>query len=447
MVAQISNQTTRTSPQNVQQAISKHMLVDVVPLIVDLERSKGNRIFCSKSSKYYLDCFGYIASNPIGHNHPLMFDKGFEEKLLRGSRAKPSNADFYTREMADFVETFARVALSKDFSKLFFIEGGALAVENGMKTAFDWKVRKNIEAGRSHELGTRILHFSQAFHGRTGYTLSVTNTADRRKTRYFPKFDWPRVLNPKASFPLDKAALAKVLDLEKRAEAQIRIAFQAHEHDIAGILIEPIQGEGGDNHFRPEFHQTLRSLADEYDALLIYDEVQSGLGLTGKMWAYQHYGMVPDILCFGKKTQVCGIMVGERVLSVKNNVFEEASRINSTWGGSLSDMVRSERYLEIIEQEKLVENAKEVGDYLLTQLQSLVTEFPTIFSNARGKGLMAAIDAENPTSRDRLFLECFKRDTLILKCGRRSLRLRPSLTFAKTEVDELMAVMRESAKA
>lgn len=423
------------------------MLVDVVPLIVDLQRSKGNQLYCSKANKFYLDCFGYIASNPIGHNHPMMFEKAFEEKLLGASRAKPSNADFYTAEMADFVDTFSKFALPKEFSRLFFIEGGALAVENGMKTAFDWKVRKNIAQGRSSELGTRILHFSQAFHGRSGYTLSVTNTADRRKIKYFPKFDWPRVLNPKMSFPFEGDAATKTIDLERRSEEQIRKAFQTYEHDIAAILIEPIQGEGGDNHFRAEFHQKLRALADEFDALLIYDEVQSGLGLTGKMWAYQHYGMVPDIVCFGKKTQVCGIMVGERVLSVKDNVFQEASRINSTWGGGLSDMVRSERYLEIIESEKLVENAAKVGDHLLVQLQKLSSEFPTLYSNPRGKGLMAAIDVATPEHRDKLFVECFKRDTLILKCGRRSLRFRPSLSFSTQEADQLVSILRIAAKS
>lgn len=429
------------------ESIDRYLLVDVIPVVVDLDKSQGNRIFDGATGRSYLDCISYIASNPIGHNHPLMHDQAFEEKLLRAAREKPSNSDFYTVEMAEFVDTFARVALPPEFKHLFFIEGGALAVENAVKTAFDWKIRKNLVSGKSGELGTRIIHFRQAFHGRSGYTLSLTNTADPRKTKFFPKFDWPRVVNPKASFPLEGENLKQVVSLEKDAEAEMRGAFRMYPDDIAAIIIEPIQGEGGDNHFRPEFHLLLRQLADEFEVLLIYDEVQTGLGLTGKMWAYQNYGIVPDIVCFGKKTQVCGIMAGARVDEVDRNVFVEPSRLNSTWGGSLADMVRSERYLEVIEQEKLVNNAAEVGDYLLQLLKDLCKTHVGRFSNARGKGLMCAIDAASPAKRDALFSECFAQGVLLLKCGPQSLRFRPSLTFSKDEVDQLIAVLDQAVGA
>ena len=128
--------------------------------------------------------------------------------------------------------------------------------------------------------------------------------------------------------------------------------------DIAALIIEPIQGEGGDNHFRKEFFHTLRRLCDEYDMMFILDEVQTGVGLTGKMWAYQHFDFEPDILAFGKKTQVCGIMVSNRVDEVKDNVFKVSSRLNSTWGGNLVDMVRCQKYLEVIKEENLVKNCR-----------------------------------------------------------------------------------------
>ncbi|MCL4140535.1 UNVERIFIED_CONTAM: hypothetical protein GTU68_031402, partial [Idotea baltica] len=426
--------------QKVIEEAGKHLLVDVVPIIVDLDKSKGNRLVDARDGKSWLDCFSYIASNTLGFNHPGMFDAAFEERLLRTARSKPANSDFYTKELAEFVATFSKHALPDSMKYLFFIEGGALAVENAMKVAFDWKVRKNIAAGRSAQLGTKILHFKEAFHGRTGYTLSVTNTADQRKIKYFPKFDWPRVENPKVTHPLEGSSLDDVVTAEQRSIAEIEQAFATHKDDIAAILIEPIQGEGGDNHFRPEFHQKLRELADQHEALLIYDEVQSGFGLTGKMWAFEHYGMTPDIVSFGKKAQVCGIMASARVDEVENHVFSEPSRINSTWGGGLVDMVRVQRYLEIMEEESLVDNAAVVGDYLQGKLSILAENFPSLLSNPRGKGLMCAIDLKTTEQRDEVFKQMFLEGVLVLKAGLTTIRLRPSLTFSKSEVDEFHAV-------
>jgi L-lysine 6-transaminase len=145
-----------------------------------------------------------------------------------------------------------------------------------------------------------VIHFRQAFHGRSGYTLSLTNTADPRKTDHFPTFDWPRIDNPRIVFPLERH-LAEVEAAEARAVAQIEEAVARHGHDIACLIVEPIQAEGGDNHFRPEFLRALRRLADRHDFLLIFDEVQTGLGMTGSMWAWQQLGVEPDLFAFGKK--------------------------------------------------------------------------------------------------------------------------------------------------
>ena len=433
----------KIQPSKVIESISKHMLVDVVPIIADLEKSFANELIDAVNGKSYLDCFSYIASNPIGHNHPGLNDDSFKEKLLRASMVKPSNSDFYSVELAEFVDAFATIAKPDEFKYLFFVEGGALAVENALKTAFDWKVRKNLSKGSKAEVGSKIIHFKQAFHGRSGYTLSLTNTADPKKIKYFPKFEWPRVTNPKVHFPLEES-LEEVIKLEKQAEREIMEVISSQGGDIAAIIIEPIQGEGGDNHFRPEFHQLLRKITTENELLLIYDEVQSGLGLTGKMWAHQHYGITPDIVCFGKKTQVCGIMVTDRVDEVENNVFKEASRINSTWGGGLSDMVRAQKYLEIIRDENLVDNAAKVGSYLLERLQNLDALKSGKVSNPRGKGLMCAIDAKNPEHRDEIFLNCFNSGLLLLKCGTKTLRLRPSLTFTNDNVDKFIDILEGS---
>ncbi len=433
-------------PEAANEIISQVMLPDVSPVIVDLEKSSGNQIYDSKGKRFYLDCFSYVASNPIGHNHPGMFEAEFEKKLLRAARNKPSSSDFHTIEMAEFVETFQRLAMKNDFQHLFLIEGGANAVENALKTAFDWKVRLNQARGIKEEKGTKIIHFEQAFHGRGGYTLSLTNTADPRKTKFFPKFEWPRIINPKIHFPQDEKSKKETLELEEKAYSQIETAFEENPNDIAAIIIETIQGEGGDNQFRKEFHQNLRKIADEKAVMLIYDEVQCGVGLTGKMWAYEHYGMIPDIVCFGKKTQVCGIMVGRKVEQVENHVFKEASRINSTWGGNLVDMVRSQRYLEIIEAENLIENARIVGDYFKTKLINLCEKYPRLYDNPRGLGLMCAIDVESVEKRDQIYKAIFENGAIILKCGINSLRFRPALNFSTKEVDQLLEIIEKVSR-
>ena len=431
----------RIEPQHVIPTLSKHMLIDGFEIIVDLEKSRGSYIYDARDGEKYLDFFTFFATLPIGLNHPKMLSPEFKDKLLTAATNKPSNSDFYTVEMAEFVDTYARVAMPESLPHLFLISGGALAVENALKTAFDWKVRMNFQKGYTKELGSQVIHFQQAFHGRTGYTLSLTNTTDPRKTQYFPKFNWPRVLNPKIEFPLNEENLRKVEKAERTSIQQIKRAIMDFEDDIAAIIIEPIQGEGGDNHFRAEFFKELRTIANENDMLLIFDEVQSGLGISGKMWAYQHFGVEPDIVAFGKKTQVCGIMAGRKIDSVEDNVFMESSRINSTWGANLVDMVRSQRYLEIIEEENLVDNAAKVGNYFQDKLLNLEEKYSKIMSNVRGKGLFIAFDLPADFIRDQFMREARKNRMLVLKCGKRSIRFRPSLNITRQIVDDAINIV------
>lgn len=436
----------RIPPDRVKETIARHMPLSDFGIVVDLAKSRGRRIVDAATGRTYLDFFSFYASSPLGLNHPGMREPAFAEKLLRTAVTKPSNPDIYTVEMAEFVETLYQVAAPEGFAHLFLVESGTLAVENAMKTAFDWKVRRNLAAGKG-EKGTRILHFREAFHGRSGYCLSVTNTADPRKTQYFPKFDWPRVTTPKMAFPCEGPALEATIAREREAETQIRAAFQAHPDDIAAILIEPIQSEGGDNHFRPEFLATLRRLADAHDALLIFDEVQTGIGITGTMWSFQQLGTVPDLLVFGKKVQVCGFLAGPRVDQVPNNVFVERSRISSTWGGNLTDMVRATRFLEIIREEGLVENARKTGAHLLVRLHELQAAFPARIANVRGRGLLCAMDLPSPTAREALRKTLYDAGLLILACGDKGLRFRPPLDVTPAEIDEGIALIRKALAA
>jgi L-lysine 6-transaminase len=360
---------------------------------------------------------------------------------------KPANSDIYTGLYAEFVETFSRLAIPATHADhLFFIEGGALAVENTLKTAFDWKVRRNMARGLGPVGGTQVLHFRNAFHGRSGYTLSLTNTADPRKTQYYPTFPWPRLSCPALRFPVTPEVVREVERAEAAVEQEIRSACTAFPGDIAALIIEPIQGEGGDNHFRPEFFQRLRRLADELEFLLIFDEVQTGVGLTGSMWAWQQTGVEPDLFAFGKKTQVCGFASTHRIDDV-DNVFKVSSRINSTWGGNLVDMVRCARYLEIIEEEDLITNARTVGAHLLAGLQAMAAEFPGVVSNVRGRGLFLAFDLPDKATRDRTLAACLEQGLIGLASGASAIRFRPSLALSADEADEGVGKLRRALAA
>lgn len=427
------------SADRVHETLGRHLLVDGYPLVIDLERSRGSWILDRATQRQYLDFFSFFASNPIGFNHPGMCDPAVQERLARVATTKVANSDIYSLHLAEFVDTLSRTAAPPELPHYFFIDGGALAVENGMKVAFDWKVRKNLAAGRFRpqgpELGTQILHFEGAFHGRSGYTLSVTNT-DPVKTKYFPKFPWPRIASPHIRFPLDEAEQERVADAERRAIAAIELAFEQHAHDIAGILIEPIQCEGGDRHFRPEFLRELRRIADDREALLLFDEVQTGVGATGQWWAFQRAGVMPDVVCFAKKMQVGGIMASRRVDEVPDNVFSESSRINSTWGASLVDMVRATRILEIIEEERLLENAAQRGRQMLEGLERLTAKYEHLVTNARGAGLLCAVDLTSRELRDAVLDQAFEGGMMLLACGSRSVRFRPALNVSEEDIDE-----------
>ena len=418
--------------------LQENILVDGFHVVVDLEQSHGSTIVDALEGKEYLDCYSYFATQPLGHNHPGMQDPAFQATLLRAALANPANSDMYSREYAAFVATFRRLAVPSPFRYLFFIAGGALAVENAMKAAFDWKAQRNRAKGAGGG-ADKILHFAQAFHGRSGYTLSVTNT-EPEKTRDFPQFAWPRIGNPKLSFPVDETAIAAA---EQRAAFEIEAAFAQDPRGIAAILIEPIQGEGGDNHFRPEFLRRLRALADRHEALLIFDEVQTGLGATGTMWAFEQLGVVPDLLVFGKKTQVCGIMSTTRIDSAEKNVFHLSSRINSTWGGSLVDMVRCARSLQIMEAERLVENAARTGRLFLEGLRELERRVPAV-TNARGRGLMLAFDLPDKEARNAARQRFWDAGLATLACGPRGIRFRPPLVFGPPEVERALGILKST---
>lgn len=427
----------------VKETLGRHILADGFDFVMDYEKSHGSWIVDRLTGKEYLDMFSMFASAAVGYNHPYIVEKA--SWLGKMAVYKPTLSDVYLQEYADFMEVFERVAIPKELEYCFFIEGGALAVENALKAAFDWKTRKNWQKDINIE-GSVAIHFKQAFHGRSGYTLCLTNTSDPRKYQYFPKFEWPRIINPKINFPITEEGTQETIKNEQLALLHIQEAILSNPNQVSCIILEPIQAEGGDNHFRDEFFVSLRKICDDNDILLIFDEVQTGIAMTGTMWAFQQSVINPDIIVFGKKTQVCGILANkEKMNEVEHHVFTESSRINSTFGGNFIDLLRFQLVLEIIEQENLVEHSKVAGQFLLDGLKKLEEKFPQDVFASRGKGLMCAFDLKDGETRNWLQGKLYEEGIIILTCGDKSLRFRPHLNVKNEElqlvlnkIDELL---------
>ena len=418
--------------------IGQHMLADGMSPVIDLEKSHGSWLVDGSTGKEYLDLFSMYASMSIGYNHPYVLEN--KDRLMRASINKPANSDIYSPEMATFVETVSRVSQPDYMPYAFYIEGGALAVENALKAAFDWKARKNLSMGKDLPKNL-VIHLKDCFHGRTGYTMSLTDSPDPRKVQYFPKFDWPRITNPSMIFPMDEENTRKVEELEKKSIEELKSILHDNADNVACLILEPIQGEGGDNHFRTEYLSILKQLSLDNDFLLIFDEVQTGVGITGKMWAHEHFNIEPDLMSFGKKTQCCGMFAGNRLNEVNDHVFKESSRINSTFGGNLVDMVRFTIYLELIEQEDLVQAASVNGEHLLSKLLDLQDKNSDMVTNARGRGLFCAYDLPTTEKRDRLITIMEDLGVIVLGCGHRSIRFRPHLNIKKEEIDIAISMM------
>jgi L-lysine 6-transaminase len=445
LLSQYDRGVASIAPSDVHGVLARHILADGYDLVFDFERSHGAWLHDSRNGREYLDFCSFYASNPIGYNHPGMKDPDFLKVLHRVAQLKPALSDLYSVEYAWFVEVFGRLAMPAHLRYAFFIEGGTLGVENALKVAFDWKVRRNRARGIPGDKGQQVIHFRQAFHGRSGYALSLTNT-DPAKTDLFPKFAWPRVSNPGLRFPVTPEVERDVAAAEEQALDEVERAFAANPDDVAAIIIEPVQAEGGDIHFRGEFLRALQAKAREHEAFFVLDEVQTGVGITGKMWAHEHFGLEPDALAFGKKMQVCGCLVGPRVDEEPQNVFKVSSRINSTWGGGLTDMVRGARFLEVMHEDRLLDNARVVGERLLAGLCEMQRELGGLMSGARGRGLMIAFDLPSPELRSRAQDRMLANGLLLLGCGARSIRFRPPLNLSPAEADEALSIVRKSLK-
>ena len=443
------------APKDVFSTIEKLLLRDGFDIVIDMENSKGSHVIDSVTGTDWLDFYTFFASAPFGMNHPKLDNEEFKEKIFRAAINKVANSDIYTQEMADFVKTFGEVAVPEGYNHVFFIDlrharrrehlqgrdglEGAEAHPEGQNHA-----RRGLRRTQGHEDNAlqRGLPRTQRLHA-----LRHEHNDPNKHQRYAKFTEWPRIINPKITFPLEEH-LGEVEWLEANTRSSVKNALMNDPDGIAAVIIETIQGEGGDNHFRTEFFKQLRQICDENEMLLIFDEVQCGMGITGKMWAWEHHAPVkPDLFSFGKKAQICGVIAGPRIDEVENNCFKVSSRLNSTWGGTVVDMVRSQRYLEIYRDEKILDYVSNVaGPALYNGLKELEAEFPKYIRNVRGKGLMCAYDICSEELRNKFLKACQANHMLILGCGANTVRFRPALNVPLEDIKLGIEISRKAAR-
>ncbi len=373
---------------------------------IDFEKSHDSYIYDKNTNRYFLDFFGFFSSLPLGYNHQIFKEKKFIDAINRIGNIKVANNAVETDEGIQFFERFSRYTGMHIFKYFHFCCTGALAVESALKVAIDYKKSKK----------PIIISFKGGFHGINCWGLATDRFSPiDLRLEACPEVNWPKVN--------DIDEIKKFIE-ENGAE------------DIAAILVEPIQCTFGDRYFPSDFFIQLRKLCDENDICLIFDEIQTGLGVTGKIWYYQHLNIEPDIIVFGKKTQVAGIMVKEQFGATFKSPVR---RLKVTFDGELIDMVRCMYILEAYERYNILENVNERSAQLFFELKKI--EF---IKNLRRQGLLIAFDLPTQDLKDKFAKSCFENQLLVSPASYNCIRLRPNLNVSAEEIQEAVKIIRKS---
>ena len=364
---------------------------------IDFDKSHDSFLYDKNTEREYLDFFGMYASLPLGYNHKIFQTEEFKNEILSTSTFKVNNCEFVSDETLEFDRLFSEYAGSGNYKHFHYCCTGALAVEAAIKACLQYK---NFHS-------PKIISFNNSFHGVNSYGGFVTS-------RFWPanlKLDgFPEILSCKLAASL------------KRVEEELM------KSPTTCILVEPIQCSAGDIHLRKEFLVGLRALADSYDVPLVFDEIQIGFGATGKLWYYEHLDIEPDILIFGKKTQLSGIMVKDKHSQIFQK--ENITRLEVTWNSDVVDMVRCKHIIKAYKKYNILENVKNVSQVLISSLEKNKK-----IKNLRNAGLIIGFDLEDTQSRNKFVKDLYNVGLLCNSTGRRSIRLRPNLNLTLEEAE------------
>ena len=392
---------------------------------IDFEKSYGSYFVDKDNQKEYLDFFGQYSTLAIGYNHPIFKTDDYLKEIQSLSHQKITNCEVLSNESAEFDKIFQAFTSNGIFSYFHYSCTGALAVEAAIKTAMDYK------GGKNH----RIISFKKSFHGINSYGGILTDRFEPVKQRLnnFPGSYWKPIDNPVISYENGKEIINDNLVYDTLKEIETIIV---QDKNVCAILIEPIQCTYGDRYFPNIFFESIRELSTKYDIPLIFDEIQVGFGGTGKLWYFEHLPITPDILIYGKKTQLSGIAVREKF----GKIFDRSIRLEVTWDADIIDMVRCKYIIKAYDEGNVLDNVNHMASKLKCGLLKIDG-----LKNIRNSGLLFAFDFEKKSQRN-VFLDHLKANNMLCNpTGDKTIRLRPNLFVNSTEIDNALSIIRLSA--
>ena len=425
-----------------------------VHLYQDAKKSLGNYLV-DVDGNVLLDIYGHIAALPVGYNHPDLLAAWRGGRFDWTAGYRPALGVAPPSEWVDLVEgTLMRLA-PKGLGRLVTVTTGSEAVENAIKATFIRLAgrRRGGAAPSADDLAAcmqnaqpgvddfQVVSFEGGFHGRSLGALSLTRSKPIHKLD-IPAFHWPAVPFPDVRYPLEAHAEHNRATEARSLEA-LEAVLRAGRDRVAAVIVEPIQGEGGDRHASADFFRQVRRLTSEHGAALIVDEVQTGGGATGAVWAHEAWQLPepPDVVTFSKKMQLGGFYFREDLAP------PEPYRIFNTFLGDPLRAAQLEVIFEVIERDRLLDNVRVTGSFLLAELEGLCDRYPALLSGARAQGTFAAVDATDAQTLARLLDALRQRGLEVGGSGARTIRFRPALVFGPRHVSETIGIFDDACKA